>query len=434
MAIFDRVVETIERYGLISVFLSVFLFFQPFQKFAGVRSTAFVLLLAAFAVKAAKRGLRIGFSDWTVIGMLLLAAVSVLSSALSPYAFDSFDAIRKSLLYQATVFFVILNEYRDLSGLRPALLSMLAGFAALTLAILLTRDANVLMNWLDYSNTVRRDPLLGGYSLFATFYVPLAFACLYASGEGVGVKAAMAIFICLESALSVLNNHRAQVVAIISAAILITLLARRYRTVAAIIIAALVAGAVLLQINPGSMDRYRTLLYAKTYVSNEHEALNNRLAIWKGASDMVRERPIVGWGYGWKKISTVAKERFLERWKEAPETYEYFNTSGYGGANPHNLALQILFEVGAVGLIAFVFFWSTILLKAVSVYGRAGASAAFLWCAIPGVLLSYAIINTTNGLWEEAMGNLMMAFAACCVVVYRQACASGHSERASGQQ
>lgn len=423
MAIFDRLEDTIEEYGLISVFLAVFLFFQPFNGFAGVRSTAFVLLLAAFAVKAVKRGVRIDFKDWTVRGMLLLAVVSVLSSALSPYAFESFDAIRKNLVYQATVFFVILNEYRDLSGLRPVMLSMLAGFAALTLAILLTRDAHVLLNWLDYSNAVMRDPLLGGYSLFATFYIPLAFAYLYTSSESVPIKAAMTLFISLESVLSVLNNHRAQVVAIVSAAVLVTLLARRYRTAVAIIIVVLAAGAVLLETNPGSMDRYRTLLHAKTYVSNEHEALNNRLAIWKGASDMIRERPVVGWGYGWKKISTVAKERFLEKWTEEPATYEYFDTRGYGGANPHNLALQILFETGAVGLIAFVFFWSTVFMKAVSAYGRAGS--AFLWCAVPGVLISYVIINTTNGLWEEAMGNLMMAFAGCCVVVYRQACASG---------
>ncbi|MEK7772954.1 MAG: O-antigen ligase family protein, partial [Deltaproteobacteria bacterium] len=363
MPVFDRVEDAIEKYRLISVFLMVFLFFQPFKGFAGVRSAAFVLLLAAFIIKAAKRGVRIEFKDWTVRGIFLIAAVSILSSALSPYAFDSFNAMRKSLFYQVTIFLVISNEYEGLSGLKPVFYSLLAGFAALTLAILLTRGPNVVLNWLDYSNAVKHDPLLGGYSLFATFYIPLAFAYLYASREGPAVKAAIIVFISLESVLAVLNNHRTQVAAFGSGAVLITLLARRYRTAAVIIIVALATGAVLLEINPGSLDRYRTLLYAKTYVSNEHEALNNRLAIWKGASDMIRERPVVGWGYGWKKISTVAKERFLDTWKDNPGTYEYFRTSGYGGANPHNLALQILFETGAVGLLAFVFFWSTVFLK-----------------------------------------------------------------------
>ncbi|MEK7774137.1 MAG: hypothetical protein AAB307_07280, partial [Deltaproteobacteria bacterium] len=60
-----------------------------------------------------------------------------------------------------------------------------------------------------------------------------------------------------------------------------------------------------------------------------------------------------------------------------------------------------------------------------------GAGAAFLRCAVPGVLLSYAIINTTNGLWEEAAGNLMMAFAGCCVAVCRRTPASDPAKEAA---
>jgi len=37
-----------------------------------------------------------------------------------------------------------------------------------------------------------------------------------------------------------------------------------------------------------------------------------------------------------------------------------------------------------------------------------------------GVLISCVIVNIPNGLWEESTGTVMMAFAACCVVLCKE--------------
>ena len=215
-----------------------------------------------------------------------------------------------------------------------------------------------------------------------------------------------------------LNNHRAQTAAIVVSCGVLTLGARRFRLLAAGAASVLVIGLVILQAKPDALMRYKTLLTPSTYTSNEYTAWNNRLAIWSGTFDMIKERPVLGYGYGWKKIDYAAKDMgFLEKWKEAkPETYGYFSKGNYGSSNPHNLFLQIVFEVGVIGLVAFLAFWLSLIVKAV----RAG-QPKLLKLALLAVLVSYGLVNIANGLWSEAYGNLMLSFAAISVVLSREA-------------
>ncbi|MBI5587438.1 MAG: O-antigen ligase family protein [Deltaproteobacteria bacterium] len=421
MGLLANTEDLIVRYRLMTVFLAVFLFLQPFQKFAGVRSTAFVLLCLAFVVKLVRGGNKTGLKDPSVIGLILIIAVSLLSSALSPYPQESFDALRKNLLYQAVVFFVIVNCYRGYVGLKPLFYALMGGFAALSVYVVFKYDPEVFLNWLSHSD--RGDaPFLKGYSLYATFYIPLAVAYLYASNEGWKLKSALVFFIFLELTLSVLNNHRGQLVAIVLSGAAITVFAKRYYLLLAGLMVCVALSLALLRVNPQSFDRYKTLLSPHTYVTNEHTGLNDRLAIWEGAFDMIKDRPVLGWGYGWKKLSTVANEKgYIDRWDKSGPTYRYYTQKGYGSANPHNLAIQILFETGVLGLLAFLFFWGTVVVKAASAGVSASAGTRLLKYGASGVLLSYLLINYANGLWEESFGILMVAFAASMVVLYREA-------------
>lgn len=57
-----------------------------------------------------------------------------------------------------------------------------------------------------------------------------------------------------------------------------------------------------------------------------NQGLRNRLGVWKSAIDIVKERPFIG----------------------------------YGKVNPHNLMLQIIFEIG---LIIFLWLWITVIIE-----------------------------------------------------------------------
>jgi len=408
----------IERYNLVTVFLGVLLFFQPFLRHAGVRNTAFGLLVLCLIVKVVNGKFLVDLKDRTVQAFLALSAAIFLSAVLSPYPSESFHAIRKNFLYQAVVFFAIITQYRDLKGVRPVLLFMLAGFAAVTAKVVVLSDLSQLLSWLR--ETEGGNALLRGYSSFATFFIPLAAAYLYSFREKRPITIALVFFIVLEIVLSILNNHRSQVAAFLMGLFFMTLAARRFKVLLAGAAALAIAVSVLLAMKPDMLERYETILSPKTYVTNTNDGMNGRLGIWKGAVDMIEDRPVLGWGYGWKKIHYVARDGgYLEKWDKKSYTYYYFGL-GYGRVNPHNLFLQLLFEVGVIGLAAFLAFWGTVAAKAVSLRRERGSAPLFLKYSVIGVLVSYFIVTLANSFWTEGYGNLMTAFAAICVVLHKE--------------
>lgn len=406
------------RCHLVKAFLLIFIFLQPFGGLTSVRETAFVAMCVLFVIRAIAGNVKIDFKDSTVRALGLLAAIALLSSALSPYPLDSFNAMRKNLFYQITAFLVIADSFKDADDLRPLIYTMIGSFAALTALILIRNDISVLLDW--HRHTSDKETHLAGYSLYATFYMPMTAAYLFAAKPGLRMKIFLLTCLGVELALVFLNNHRTQLVAVAASAVLIIVLASRVRTAAIVVAALLLSGLVVYKAAPALFDRYGTLAEYDTYVTNA--GLTDRLSIWQGTLDIIKERPVVGYGYGWKKLAWAARDGgFMEKWDKNDRTHLYFSQFGYGAANPHNLALQLLFEVGALGLAAFVIFWSTVIIKAVATRRRDGREALLLRYAAAGVLLSYILVNTTGGLWEESMGNLMVSFAAICLVLFKAA-------------
>ncbi|MBI5562229.1 MAG: O-antigen ligase family protein [Deltaproteobacteria bacterium] len=428
MTILHKIDAISARYRLVEAFLLIFLFFQPLSPFTSVREIAFVAMCVFFGVRAALGRVRLDARDPALIALALLVAAAILSSALSPYPLESFDAMRKSLFYQVMTFLVVVTSFRTIEELRPLVYALIGSFAALSAVILIQNDAGVLLDWhVWHSRTGRRETYLLSYSTYAAFYMPLGLAWLYGAKDRMSVKLVLAAFLSLEFALVFLNNHRTQLVAVAASAVLVTALARRWRTLAVVAAALIIAGLAVYLIDPYHFARYRTLAAYNTYATNE--GLTERPAIWKGTLDMIKERPVLGYGYGWKKLATAARDGgWLERWDKTGRTYWYFSTFGHGAANPHNLGLQIVFEVGILGFIAYLTFWAAVIIKGARAWAVNSAEAVFLRYAMPGVLLSYVLVNATGGFWEEAMGNLVLSFAAICCVLYRGRTEAGRKD------
>jgi O-antigen ligase len=297
---------------------------------------------------------------------------------------------------------------------------MFAGFTALSAIIIFKNNPSVLLHWLDKTN--KENIFLGGYSTLAAFFIPLLTAYIFAFRRSPCKKAGLIAMLLLWIGLSFLNNHRTQILAFGLAMFLIAALSRRYKALiaGAVLCLALIAG--LYGLKPESFTRYKTLLNPYTYVTDNDEALNGRLAIWRGTIDMIKVKPVLGYGYGWKKIASVARDNgFLQKWNKNEATYKYFAETTRGVTNPHSLILQILFEIGVIGLCAFLLFWAVIIIKAVKApLKNLSESGRFLTYATGGVMLSYALINVTNGFWQEAMGVLIMAFAGFTVVLAKK--------------
>jgi len=109
------------------------------------------------------------------------------------------------------------------------------------------------------------------------------------------------------------------------------------RTALAVNAGLMLIGLALVISSPGVWERARHSFDLQTNLS--------RSLIWQANLDMIKERPLLGWGYGnYKRFRDV----YYQRYPEVDTT-----------AHAHNNLLQMWVDGGVVGLGAFLFlFWS----------------------------------------------------------------------------
>lgn len=417
-------------YALIPPLVLIYIFFQPFNHFAGVRSISFSLMLLFFLIKIIRRGIEIDRWDSTIVALFILLAAVLISIAFSNYKMDSLNAFRKNFLLQIVIFFVILNEFRTAEKLKSLLQTVVLSFISVTLVILIKNPPATLFNFLNIIEAkAHKETFLGGYALNAAFYVPFTIGYLLSMKDRMSIKIFFSIMLLAEFVLVWLYySSRTTLAAILVSAVMVFLISKRYKTLAVMFAVVLATVSVSYFKKPELLERHKSLLSFQTYITRD--GLSGRNYIWQGTFDMVKDSPIVGYGYGWKKIATVVREEgYLEKWKDKwPDTYDYFNKAGYGAANPHNLILQMLFEVGILGLAAFVLFWITVFIKVGKMMRMSSFSLqpsafspelnCFVKYGVVGVLITYSMTNITNGLWEETYGILTFMLAAIVLIVH----------------
>lgn len=456
--VFNTIPDKISYF--IRAFFYIYIFSLPFKHVTSIRETSFYLMLLLFLIKIGKNGIKIKFNDLSIIAFFSLVGAVFVSILFSPYPMDSLDAFRKNMFMQMAVFFVILNEFDSFEKLKPLIFTVVGSFAVLGIVILI--EGGVLGRFEFVTEARQHDPktFWGGYALVATFYIPFTVGCLFIGKDNRAVIGIIFISLLLEIFLLTLYGKRTSLIAVMFSQFVLLLLTRKHKRLLILFFFALtiigsayygsayyVSRIVKQEISQNektlqtesNVKQNEKTVQTESHVKpeiimplNDLTSMIERYAMWKGTLDIIKERPVFGYGYGWKKLSWVAKEpRFLNKWASDDEqfgrtkhesSYNYFKHTNYGSANPHNLILQILFEIGIIGLGAFVFFWSTIYIRAIKIFFKAEPSEGkpFVTYGVLGVLMSYIVINITNGLWEETTGMLMTVLAALTLVAFKE--------------
>jgi O-antigen ligase len=403
------------------------IFFQPFNRFNSFREIGFYGLLLLFILKIFKdRAIHIDFRDITIVALSLLAGWSILVSILGPYSLDSLNALRKNLLVQMLIFLVIITEFKKLEELKTLFLIVVVSFLIVTFASIFENISSLInfnldINALQSKRTHKM--FIAGYASNATFYLPFITAWLTSLKKVPWEKWLGLITILLGLLTVFAYNVRAAILIIPLTILLILFLSKKYKLlVTAVIIFAFFYASIVFPAKSDtlSQSKYQSLSDLETFSKNE------RWLLWEGTIHIIKERPITGYGYGWKKMALAAKDsKFQDYWKQHhPYIYSYYvkeASSSYGRVNPHNLILQIVFEIGLIGLIFFLWLWTTVILKilkTVSVKEQSDGKT-FALCSL-GVIVSYALINIPNGYWQEAYGNMIFMFIASIFVIHKQ--------------
>lgn len=398
------------------------LFLQPFNYFGALRLICMGLLLPVLIWVLVTRNplQRLRWNPALLIACTI-AGWAVAVSAFGPYPTESLTALRKDFLVQALILLGAVAFVRSVADIWKMLTVALAGFAAVSLLSLWEIGRYWLENGFSLVIPRTHASYWGGYAAIASLYLPLLLGWLLKTHRGSLAKLSGWGLFLSGSVLVILYGSRTPFPVIAIACLALILFLRRWRTfVCAIAIMAVAAGAIQLTANT-QLARYQTLLKSDTYVTNS--GLSQRLSVWEGAWEVISDRPWTGYGFGWKKLAWVINEQgYAERWRNERSdiaTYYLDNAkAAYGKVNPHNYVLQVMFEIGAIGLALALAFWLTIFKTGTGLLRQVvNLPARELAAVLLATLTAYALANITNGQWIGGLANLSIACAACLLVL-----------------
>lgn len=213
------------------------------------------------------------------------------------------------------------------------------------------------------------------------------------------LRPAWGALLMLHLGLLVLTQTRASLVAFVtSSGAMIVTLRRRLLT---FLLACLFAVALPLGfLGDGKMwERYASIFRWKTYATDQARV---RGEVWKTTVKLISTRPVLGYGYGWKSFRTLA-QAFQPVEPEAPAG---------GVIHAHNIFLEIAFESGLLGLLAFLGLWVQVVAVALrNIRQRGDPFISEINTLALGVFLAALLVGLTDiAYWYERVGTLTWLF------------------------
>jgi O-antigen ligase len=401
----------------------VLLFIQPFEKFVAVKYLMMVGLLIAAVPLALRAEIRQRLRSRNIILGLALAIVvwCIAVSAASPYPADSLHALPRDLLLQAELLLVGGLLVTGPKQARTALWMIIAGFAAVSL-LSAVEVASYLKDHALSEGQIPRShkSFWGGYATMASFCLPLIIAFAVSTASGIQQRVLLGVLCLLGVVLAGLYGSRSPLLVVAVAVVVLFGLLRAWKALAVVfLVMALGIGWVATQSNLGYLEKYRSLARADTYVTNQ--GLSLRLDVWSGVIELIEARPVLGYGYGWKKLAWAINDGgYAERWKATdPGKSAYFlgeeTTASYGKVNPHNYFLQVAFEIGIPGLLLVLAFWLAVFWQGLKGIVRGPLEHQRLRVVILTTLLAYLLSNLANGFWVGGLANMACALVGILV-------------------
>lgn len=412
-----------KRYTPITWLCLAFIFFSHIPRTAAMVNILTALMAIATLYLLVKRELCIPWKSALIRSVLALSAVILIGVAFSPYWLESLPYLRRVLLPMTLMVLLLVGQKKE-QGNEEALGKAVIGAVVATY---IARTILAAINWSIQgfhhdSYSIDRDaaPFVDFYAIDSTLFMPVVLAaCLYWP-LNTRVRYAMGLVMLLGIMLVTISAVRTALFCIVFVTLFQLLpFIWRYKkiTVSLIVALVLVLGIVFKPQIERLAPRYVGIFNQQTYKSDG--ALQGRYGLWRATLEMVRERPLLGYGLGWQKMTQIVhQEGFYERWANSPEEImnDWANRhfrGGFGSANPHNLPLQILFETGIFGLVCYIWLLSIMIFSAIKCWSKrhiddyANAYAHM----VMAYMLAYTMVNVTNGFWLNDGATMALVIA-----------------------
>lgn len=370
--------------------LLLFILVLPFTHNAALKYVAMLGMLIGLLPSIFKKEVRPNWESPIIQTLVVLFLLVFLSSLLGKDALGNMDAMRKHFTPIILVFLVMVKYFRSSKLVLALMLVLTAGFGL-----------RAALAFFDMLTTTREEGLFfKGYAMEASLYMPIVLGlAMVIRGNARYVVFAIAL---LGWTAVIANESRTAIVAISLAGMLIPVALKQWRWVTLFVVVAASAVAMGVALKPNLSDRYASSFDQSSYAGPN--GMSGRYPIWIGAWQLIKQHPVLGYGFGWKKLGKTAQETGLvDQWNVSSDPYlqaaaKYFSLPTEK-VNPHNLVIQILFEVGFLGLLAYIAMLLALLWQGIQLIRSTDPAWRGLGALSLGFLASYLVMNVSNGLW-----------------------------------
>jgi O-Antigen ligase len=390
---------------------------------------ALSLLASLFAIYKYRSDLSLRSSiAFSVCGFTLAAG---LSAVLSPYALDNLSDFRKDYLTPGLLilFASALPWSAQQSKRFIYLLTSTLAVAFFVKTSLAFWDGAINHSWFfssySYPDLYEQHGLPRYVSFFAveaTLYIPLLMGILLFRTQNTTITIMSILGVILAYIIILVSGIRSSF--IVTTLGIVSLLLWRYsgrKHVITFVVTAIIIGGSVAYFARHNVEvqRYISIFNPESY--SQKSGMSDRYPIWVGTYEVTVQRPLFGFGPGWKKIPTVASDTgLLDSWHKDSSYYgqrkSYWFSLLPGQTNPHNLAMQIMFETGWIGLFLYLsILVSLIFSTRVKKESRGNNTVnESLWLSrtVPVFMICYLSLCITNGFLYPTPLVLLLVIAA----------------------
>nr|HID58601.1 O-antigen ligase family protein [Desulfobacterales bacterium] len=381
--------------GIIEYSLLIYIFTQPFvHHTATIQAVSLATALLLWLIKIFCFGEYGSNRNRASIFLIIYTFVVILSILFGVERLISIKAFKSDIAKQLILYAIVINETKTIKQIKSVLYVMVFSISLLMLASLyeyITLAGNY-GGFYQYIYKTNKGTIISNFAELSIFYYPVSVLSILVE-KRVSLRITVAVSILFQVLFISLSGSRTALINVVFVSILFPLVLKRYRTVLGFVLGFLALLYFVDAFYPemNYKAKYAEVFSLSTYLNSN--AVSDRLPTWKASFKMWKERPFLGYGYGWKKFTRVCQAK----------GYENLLT------NPHNLVLSLLFESGVFGLASFVLFIVVVFTSLFNNYKMAVSDDhRMVLMGVMILLASTTISSLTMSPWSGPHGKLMM--------------------------
>lgn len=341
-----------------------YIFFSVVPHAAAGKHIATALMFVAVLGLLLRKQIRRPELNWLNTSVFLVLGLALLSSVLTPYWAESLNQFRKEG-FPFLLGFLLLTSANASTRLKTQTCTMLAlvGGYLIKEVLALWAGATNGFQFSIYETTNVFPKYMDFFAADTPYYLPFLLGPLCFWPMNSLLRTILLLLTILAISVVVLSGVRTAFFFVVFT-LLMVLFYRFWnikKTLFTVLVTLILCGYFLKgYITNPSIARYASITSMQTYKFGNDGSVSERYAIIQGVWEVAKDRWLLGYGSGWKKLPTVADDNgHMDRWRQSSDpvdgwTLRYFSL-GEGRVNPHNLYIELVFEYGLLGLIAYIF-------------------------------------------------------------------------------